>query len=168
MSDSTTQAWATGVFEGEGSIIWTPGPPPRRQIVMGMTDRDVVERVQAAFATGRVHGPYTANRFKPFWQWRVGRWPEIEQTLRVMLPWLGDRRREAAERLLANPAAYQGGSPRKELCLRGHPFDSINTYVDPAGNRQCRACNRIRAEQRRRKLGRPVRKPRGLDPTRAV
>jgi len=29
-------------------------------------------------------------------------------------------------------------------CLRGHPFDEVNTYIDPRGKRQCRACRRLR------------------------
>jgi len=34
---------------------------------------------------------------------------------------------------------------RKSECLRGHPFDSLNTYVTPNGRRQCRACGRMRS-----------------------
>jgi HNH endonuclease len=31
----------------------------------------------------------------------------------------------------------------KTSCLRGHPFDEVNTYVSPAnGQRRCRACRR--------------------------
>lgn len=29
---------------------------------------------------------------------------------------------------------------RKTHCVRGHPFDSGNTYVTPDGRRQCRTC----------------------------
>jgi len=32
----------------------------------------------------------------------------------------------------------------KAECLRGHPFDKENTYVDPSGGRTCRACRRER------------------------
>jgi plasmid maintenance system antidote protein VapI len=31
---------------------------------------------------------------------------------------------------------------RKAECLRGHAFDAANTYIDRAGNRHCRACDR--------------------------
>lgn len=38
---------------------------------------------------------------------------------------------------------------RKTHCLRGHPFDEANTYITPKrGRRQCRACGRIREQQR--------------------
>ncbi|PCK27861.1 hypothetical protein CHR55_10280 [Rhodococcus qingshengii] len=42
---------------------------------------------------------------------------------------------------------------RKTECLRGHPFDSANTYINPStGARNCRACRRVRiaAHNRRR------------------
>lgn len=29
-------------------------------------------------------------------------------------------------------------------CPSGHPYDEANTYVDPRGERHCRACNRAR------------------------
>ena len=29
---------------------------------------------------------------------------------------------------------------RKAACVKGHPFDAKNTYLTPAGARQCRAC----------------------------
>lgn len=32
-------------------------------------------------------------------------------------------------------------------CKHGHPFDEDNTYVDPNGNRDCRACGRDRARR---------------------
>jgi hypothetical protein len=28
-------------------------------------------------------------------------------------------------------------------CKRGHPYDDENTYVDPQGRRQCRACRNL-------------------------
>lgn len=35
--------------------------------------------------------------------------------------------------------------PRKTHCIRGHPFDEVNTYVHPRiGERACRACRRER------------------------
>lgn len=44
----------------------------------------------------------------------------------------------------------RGDSPsalnaRKTGCLRGHPFDAVNTYVTPDGRRQCRSCRALRA-----------------------
>jgi 5-methylcytosine-specific restriction endonuclease McrA len=33
---------------------------------------------------------------------------------------------------------------RKTECPQGHPYDDENTYVTPAGKRQCKACRRVR------------------------
>lgn len=38
---------------------------------------------------------------------------------------------------------------RKVVCLRGHPFDTANTYVTPDGRRQCRCCALIRQQRNR-------------------
>ena len=37
---------------------------------------------------------------------------------------------------------------RKSHCLRGHPFDAMNTHISPQGFRQCRTCIRLRKSQR--------------------
>lgn len=34
---------------------------------------------------------------------------------------------------------------RKGKCVRGHPFDSENTYYTPTGSRQCRRCGAARS-----------------------
>lgn len=36
----------------------------------------------------------------------------------------------------------------KTHCPAEHPYDDINTYVDPQGNRHCRTCARERRQQR--------------------
>ena len=38
----------------------------------------------------------------------------------------------------------------KTCCKRGHPFDEANTRLPSNGQRECRACNRDRARERRR------------------
>ncbi len=45
----------------------------------------------------------------------------------------------------------RGDSPsavaaRQTVCQRGHTFDAANTYIDPKGKRNCRACSRLRRE----------------------
>lgn len=42
---------------------------------------------------------------------------------------------------------------RKTHCPAGHPYDDENTYVDPVGNRHCRACRRA-FDRRRATRGR--------------
>jgi hypothetical protein len=40
----------------------------------------------------------------------------------------------------------------KEECVNGHPFDDVNTYRRPNGNRDCRVCGRERAARYRARL----------------
>jgi hypothetical protein len=44
----------------------------------------------------------------------------------------------------------QGDDQRtKTECPRGHEYDDLNTYVNPRGQRLCRACGRDRMRERR-------------------
>lgn len=40
---------------------------------------------------------------------------------------------------------------RKTECKRGHPFDAVNTYVAPNGNRACKECRRMHLRKWRSK-----------------
>lgn len=40
-----------------------------------------------------------------------------------------------------------GGSPRQATCKYGHPFDAVNTYIKPNGDRRCRLCARLYLRQ---------------------
>lgn len=50
------------------------------------------------------------------------------------------RRRQRLERPERQPRTH---------CMRGHEYDLENTYITPAGERQCRVCNAARARARR-------------------
>jgi hypothetical protein len=146
----TEIAWATGVFEGEGSIVLVPycrgATRMQRHVAIKMTDRDVLERVQRAFGVGQLRGPFRRiehAHYKPIWTWTVNRWSEIERVLRAMLPWLGERRRIKAQEMLACPAGPIG-SPRKDRCKRGHDLNDSSNVRLWRGNRHCRACQRER------------------------
>ena len=42
--------------------------------------------------------------------------------------------------------------PLKAFCLKGHPFDESNTYIDKYGHRQCKMCKRERNKLAKRKI----------------
>jgi hypothetical protein len=43
-----------------------------------------------------------------------------------------------------SPAAVNA---KKTHCIRGHAFDTGNTYINPSGQRQCRRCMKIRMSE---------------------
>lgn len=73
--------------------------------------------------------------------------------------------RTCPHRRCVNPAHLEPVTPAenakrnvrsmREWCPRGHPFDAVNTYFEPGGGRQCRACNRAtKRDYQIRKSGR--------------
>lgn len=45
------------------------------------------------------------------------------------------------------------GNYNKTHCIKGHPFDAQNTYIDKKGKRLCRECQRQRSNAWKRKVG---------------
>ena len=66
-----------------------------------------------------------------------------------------DAARQRARRRRLDPlvGTKRPGPERKKECSKGHPYTAENTYVTPAGERQCRACNASRARARRERKG---------------
>jgi hypothetical protein len=111
-------AWACGLFEGEGSIS---NPDTKhtgraalrsRQLWLSTTDLDVLERFQGVMGGYIDDKPRIREPFKPLWRWQVTSWGEVAPLLRAMLPYLGERRRAAAEKLLAEPPVRRGRGSR--------------------------------------------------------
>ena len=118
--------WAAGLFEGEGSIVWTSVPNKnkgkgsrytRMQLSLHSTDKDVVVRFANAVGVGSVQGPYryptkdVPNR-KPSWYWAVASHEPAQAALAMFWPWLGLRRRAKAKEVLLLERAAR---PKKNL-----------------------------------------------------
>jgi hypothetical protein len=90
-------AWLAGILEGEGSFISTG----YCSIQVTMTDRDISARIVEVTGVGRVHErrPQKSNH-RPSQLWTVAQHEQIRQLLGAVLPWLGERRSEAALCLL--------------------------------------------------------------------
>jgi hypothetical protein len=90
-------AWLAGILEGEGSFI-SKGRP---RIQVAMTDQDIIARLSELTGVGRV---YAVSRQKPHhkdaWLWTVNRPAHLEHIIRLVLPWLGQRRALAAKDVL--------------------------------------------------------------------
>lgn len=66
-------------------------------------------------------------------------------------PMYGKHHSEETKRKISE--AHKRLKKRKQFCLRGHPYDKENTYVDSNGKRFCRACDREKHRRRRIKYG---------------
>lgn len=62
----------------------------------------------------------------------------------------------------------KGGWPRKPHCINEHPFDDVNTYIRPDGERNCRRCATERAARKRAELRSRGLTARGTPPARKV
>lgn len=101
-------AWATGLFEGEGSIYVDRSDQRKRdgkvrlEMSLASTDEDVVRRFRY-IAGGTVFGPYTTRRgTKPYWTWKLRDEESIHVLVNEMWPYLGRRRREQVEDAIAS------------------------------------------------------------------
>jgi hypothetical protein len=103
-----TIEWATGLFEGEGTIIIRRREYGGRtlQISVYSTDREVLDEFDHIVQTGNVCGPYVRDRAsnlrkqprnpKPLYQW-YAYGIEAQKVLSRMLPYLFSRRRKKAQ-----------------------------------------------------------------------
>lgn len=105
-------AWVAGLFEGEGSIICAKarkGLGLQRRLEITNTERDILERALEIIALGVIRVDNRKNRppnHKVRLYWQVSRWSDILTVLAMIYPFLGNRRRVAALRLLRHPPAY--------------------------------------------------------------
>lgn len=132
-------AWVAGLLEGEGSFLsWPSGRGGRRtvRISMGTTDLDVLERLRDTVGAGYVKAikpQHNKLGTKPFWHWHLSARADVRELVLRVHPWLGARRREAAERILAlteNLVVQPEG-----VCMKGHPIIGGNRY-----GKACRTC----------------------------
>ena len=88
---SIEEVWATGIFEGEGSIILQKASASA-YITVSMTDLDVLERLQEIWG-GQIYIRKSQNpRWKTAWRWQVGGKDRVKNLLNKMLPFLSERR----------------------------------------------------------------------------
>jgi hypothetical protein len=102
MSEDIDIAWATGVFEGEGCITacGDTGKSKTPELHVDMCDEDVLRRFAAIFG-GNVTGPTYREGCTPIYHWRLSGIKPAQAALRLMWPYLGERRRARAALLIA-------------------------------------------------------------------
>lgn len=141
------EAFAAGLFEGEGTVYADAKGYPHARICM--TDREPLERM-LAICGGRIYGPYPTKRddWKPIYRWDIWGWDAVEGFYAIVREWLCPRRLEQFRRTLAQAPPLdqraQGWHKRAMThCKRGHPFDDKNTAYQMGRcgrQRLCRAC----------------------------
>lgn len=94
-------AWLAGLLEGEGSFLLVKGRWPKVQ--MATTDEDVARRARAIAGCGNVWGPYVPKnpKHKPTWLFYVSNQRHAVRLMRAIRPWMGERRTEVIDGVLA-------------------------------------------------------------------
>ena len=103
-------AWLAGLLEGEGCFAMGSGV----QVILAMTDEDIVRRAAVLMGDTRVtvrdRAPY-----KPQWK-SVAYGTEAERVMRAIRPYLGSRRGAKVDALLAARALQ--GQPVATACAQ--------------------------------------------------
>lgn len=90
-------AWLAGLMEGEGHFSLHS---TRVQIVIQMTDEDVLQRAARIAGAGNVTGPYQVKTYRPIWRWVVSEAGQVVDVAELVRPWLGQRRQAQLDAML--------------------------------------------------------------------
>lgn len=127
-------AWAAGFYEGEGSITATG-----HSLILSVSqvDREPLDRFALIAVVGGVlgHASKTINVFRCYGC-------DAQRVVMRLWPQLSRRRQDQALRALMRYASRRVRDP--ERCRRGHRYDAVGVYVDPAGRRECAECRSAR------------------------
>lgn len=103
-------AWLSGLIEGEGCFQVKTGSSIN--IIIQMTDKDVLDRAGYIAGCGKVVGPYKTikSHHKPCWRWKVSNSEHAYALLVAIYPFMASRRSVKIRELVA---AYISGGPFK-------------------------------------------------------
>ena len=147
--DDIDLGWLAGIFEGEGSAgVYDRGVC----VYVGMTDRDIIDRIQELFPSPGVTVQSRKPGRKSLYVWRIRQRETVAEFLRLVIPLLGTRRTAQACAVLARAEDDGGlgsGHRRKTHCRNGHLYSKRNTSTNASGHRSCRTCRRLQSQRRR-------------------
>ncbi len=118
-------AWACGLFEGEGTLLYSPGTRGgTATLALSSTDEDVVRRFGRIMGFGWIYGPYqpsTGGR-KMWWRWNATGWKKVAATFERFEPYLGIRRRNRFIEVLSHrpPSSPRCEQDPNEPTQRGY------------------------------------------------
>lgn len=130
-------AWAAGIFEGEGSLSLAAGKYPR--ITVSMTDEDTMRRFARAMEVGKIYGPYTRGRHKPYHAWTACTFEDVQYAVCLIWFGLGQRRRDQTRKTL-RASVVTGHSVKWRTCKNGHAWTPDNIISQASGYKRCRTC----------------------------
>ena len=109
LTNSKELAWASGLFQGEGSISGPiyydkrPGrnPRPRLEIRIAMTDQESIDRFFLAIGKiGYTRGPYISHHGKkPFYIWQAHKFQEFQAAVAMLWYGLSEVRKRQARKV---------------------------------------------------------------------
>lgn len=118
MSHETDIAWAAGIVEGEGCItLATRNGTPTVRLQVGMTDRDILERLAGIMGCGSVvvQQRRLPEGYKVQYRWVITA-SKAEECIDLILPWLGARRTARYAEVLQRRRAYEEFVMRTRRC----------------------------------------------------
>lgn len=140
--DERDVGWVAGLFEGEGSIVFTGKNSVA--VAVFMTDEDVLQKLHVVSGAGTLRGPYSwGNRptHKPIWKWTISKGEEADEFLRAIRPHMGQRRQARIDQALERLSNMRG----REKCSQGHDNWRPNGKL----GRYCLDCSNERQRLRR-------------------
>lgn len=106
-------AWVAGLLEGEGcfTLVRPEGKSGRITVTCCMTDKDVIEKLREIVGCGHIYDRKPQKEsWKPAWQWVVATRAEVVQLITELRPYMGRRRTERIDELIAfdreNPVSH--------------------------------------------------------------
>lgn len=133
--------WLAGILEGEGCFGHSPNTA---FISIGMTDRDVMERVSRMFGTtlfSTLRPPC-----KEMFRTKISGHRAAGMMMTVY-GLMGARRKAKIRESIAEWKTRLIHQSLRTHCLRGHPLSGPNLYLYPkTGMRACRACRICRTK----------------------
>ena len=139
--DNDDLAWVAGLLEGDG-FFWKQ-TSRRGYVRVGVgvksTDEDVLRYLERLIPESRIRGPFEPRSLgkKPYWHWELGLRLVVIDLLKQIRPWMGKRRTEQIDAVLAHHASR----PAVRNAITGHPAEHGTVTRWGQG---CR-CDRCRA-----------------------
>lgn len=145
--DTVDIAWFAGIFEGEG--CFTIEKNGNTRLIVGMCDKDIIDRIKAMFPIHQNKAPVQPKPVQPRYNqpkirytWCVSDPGEVKRITELILPWLGERRTAKANEVLKSLATRRERDKRtnKTHCRQGHELTPDNIKVRREGDRTYQAC----------------------------